>query len=144
MKTLFDTSLLVAATLESHADHERAIPWLERAHAGEFPWVVGAHTLAELYSVLTALPRPNRLSPAEVLQLIRENILSVAEAVALTQEEYMGILAVLASNGIVGGSVYDALLAGAARKAGAGRIVTFNVKHFRQVCPDADIEIVLP
>ena len=36
MKILFDTSVLVAAIVEPHPMHGRALPWLQRAKAGEF------------------------------------------------------------------------------------------------------------
>ena len=59
MKTLFDTSVLVAAVVEPHPMHVRALPWLQRAKAGEIDFFVASHTLAELYAVLTTLPLYN-------------------------------------------------------------------------------------
>ena len=35
MKTLFDTSVLVAAIVESHSRHLQALPWLQQAKAEE-------------------------------------------------------------------------------------------------------------
>ena len=63
MRTLFDTSVLVAACIEGHPKHERALPWLSKAKAQEFEFVVSSHTLAELYAVLTTLPVKPRISP---------------------------------------------------------------------------------
>lgn len=51
MKTLFDTSILVAALVENHSKHERALPWLSKAKVKECEFVVSSHTLAELYDV---------------------------------------------------------------------------------------------
>jgi predicted nucleic acid-binding protein len=56
MKVLFDTSALVAAMVEGHPRHEQAWPWLQQAKAGKVQGVVAAHSLAELYAVLTVLP----------------------------------------------------------------------------------------
>lgn len=56
MKVLFDTSVLVAAMVESHPGHRRALPWLQGAKSGRVTFLVTAHTLAELYAVLTRLP----------------------------------------------------------------------------------------
>ncbi|HDH87226.1 MAG: hypothetical protein DRG35_02195 [Deltaproteobacteria bacterium] len=56
MKTLFDTSVLVAAIVEPHSMHTRALPWLQRAKAGEIDFLAASHTLAELYAVLATLP----------------------------------------------------------------------------------------
>ena len=53
MRILFDTSVLVAAMVESHPMHSRALPWLQQVRAGEpeDSFFVAAHTLAELYAV---------------------------------------------------------------------------------------------
>lgn len=56
MKILFDTSMLVAAMVESHPHHTLAFPWLQRVKQRLDEGVVAAHTLAELYAVLTRLP----------------------------------------------------------------------------------------
>ena len=56
MKVLLDTSVLVAAMIEAHPAHERALSWLQRAKGKEITAAVACHTLAELYAVLTRLP----------------------------------------------------------------------------------------
>jgi predicted nucleic acid-binding protein len=48
VKVLFDTSVLVAALVEAHPMHARALPWLQRAKAGEIAMVVVSHSVAEL------------------------------------------------------------------------------------------------
>src|SRR5262249_38707470 len=72
VKTFFDTSVLVAALIESHPFHWRAQPWLDRALSGEFEWVVSAHALAECYAVLTVLPVTPRLSPDTAYRLVHD------------------------------------------------------------------------
>ena len=74
MKILFDTSVLVAAVVQPHPMHSRALPWLKRAKAGEYDFVVATHTLAELYAVLTTLPVKPRISSSTAWRLIQENI----------------------------------------------------------------------
>ncbi|HJS57618.1 MAG TPA: type II toxin-antitoxin system VapC family toxin [Vicinamibacteria bacterium] len=54
MKVLFDTSVLVAAMVEGHPEHDRALAWLERARRGALEFFVAAHSLAELCAVLSA------------------------------------------------------------------------------------------
>jgi predicted nucleic acid-binding protein len=56
VSTLFDTSVLVAAMVEAHPNHTAALPWLQRAKPGLVTGLVAAHSLAELYAVLTTLP----------------------------------------------------------------------------------------
>jgi len=56
MKVLLDTSVLVAAMVESHPAHERSLSWLQRIKKGSDTGLVSAHTIAELYAILTTLP----------------------------------------------------------------------------------------
>lgn len=84
MKILFDTSVLESAIVEPHPMHSRAMPWLQRAKAGKFDFVVASHTLAELYAVLTTLPVRPRISPAIAWRLVHENVETSAKIVSLS------------------------------------------------------------
>ena len=57
MKTLFDTSVIIAALVESHPMHGRAFPRLKQAKEKQFELFVASLTLAELYAVLSTLRR---------------------------------------------------------------------------------------
>jgi len=70
MKVLMDTSVLIAGLLSDHVQHAQARSWLAQAKAGTFEAVVSSHSLAELYSVLTRLPRTPRITPAEAWQRV--------------------------------------------------------------------------
>ncbi len=133
MRTLFDTSVLVAAFIEGHPKHERALPWVSKAKAQEFECMVSSHTLAELYAVLTTLPVTPRLSPSVSWRLIHENIESVAKTVSLSPSDYKALIKRASELGLTGGIIYDALIAKVAEKSKVERIVTFNLKHFRRV-----------
>lgn len=133
MRTLFDTSVLVAAFIEGHPKHERALPWLSKAKAQEFEFIVSSHTLAELYAVLTTLPVKPRISPNVSWRLLHENIEGVATTVSLSSTEYKAAIKKASELGLSGGIIYDALIAKVAEKAKVERIFTFNLKHFRRV-----------
>ncbi|MBI4586652.1 MAG: PIN domain-containing protein [Planctomycetes bacterium] len=140
MKVLLDTSVLVAALVESHPMHPRALPWLQRAKAKEFELAVSSHTLVELYAVLSALPVQPRIAPGTAWRMIHENLESVAEIVSLSAKDYSRTIKRLADSGLTGGLVYDALIAAAAKKSSAGRLVTLNLADFRRSWPEgADI-----
>ena len=130
--------------VETHPAHEWAFPWLKRAKHRELTAVVASHTLAELYAVLTRLPLQPPISPGVAWQLIRENVLAVLEVVSLSKDDYRAVLEHLSQKGIVGGATYDALIAHAASKAKADRLVTLNEKDFRRVYPDLVERIVGP
>jgi predicted nucleic acid-binding protein len=142
MKLLLDTSVLIAAMVAAHPAHANAVPWLQRIKNGDDEGVVAAHTLAELYSVLTTLPHRPRLTPAHVQQLIRSNIIGFFSVVSLTATDYATVVDELAALGVTGGAIYDALLMKAAANAGVEQVVTLNPKHFRRVAPSFASQIV--
>ena len=63
MTVLFDTSVLVAAVLRQHPAHPEAAAWLQAVKSEERSGVVAAHSIVELYSVLTRLPLHPRIEP---------------------------------------------------------------------------------
>jgi len=90
-----------------------------------------AHSLAEIYASLTRMPGEHRMSSAQAL-LFLGSLHERLAVVALDASEYFSSLERFASLGIVGGTIYDALLAACALKAGAETIYTWNLRHFRQ------------
>src|SRR5262245_21079345 len=100
--------------LPDHVHHASAYPWLSRAKAKTFEFVVSAHSLAEIYAVLTRLPRSPRIEPDEALRLIRENIFSCAIPVSLSGDDYVAMIEALSNQRVAGGPVYDAVIAKAA------------------------------
>ncbi len=144
MRVLFDTSVLVAAMVTSHPSHPQAAPWLRRAKTGDEEFFVAAHTLAELYAVLTRLPTAPRISPAVALRLVEENVASRATVVALDASEYRRLLGRWAELGVAGGAVYDGLVARVAEKIRAERLLTLNLSHFRRVWPEGAALLAVP
>lgn len=144
MRILFDTSVLIAAMIEGHSAHRVALPWLQRIRAKTDAGLVAAHTLIELYAVLTRLPVSPRISPAMALQLIQNNVLDTCTIVTFSDAEYAVLLKHLVDLGIVGGVVYGALPLHAAWTAGVDRIVTLNAHDFRRVYPALAEKIVSP
>jgi hypothetical protein len=55
------------------------------------------------------------------------------KTITLNDEEHYSVITDAAAGGIVGGMVYDALIARCALKAGAETIFTWNIDHFRRV-----------
>ena len=144
MKTLFDTSIIIAALVESHPMHEIAFPWLKKAKTKSFELIIASHTLAELYAVLSTLPIKPRISPAVAWRLIHENIEAVSKVISLTSSEYSATIKRLSESGLIGGIVYDALIVKVAQKAGVKRLLTFNSDHFKRVWPAGENVIVTP
>lgn len=87
-----------------------------------------AHAALESYSVLTRMP-PSRRSPAGVVRAFLERRFP-EPLLTLSQAGHRDLLDLLAREGIVGGATYDALIAAAARGAGA-RLLTLDARAAR-------------
>jgi predicted nucleic acid-binding protein len=144
MKILLDTSVLVAAMVEAHPAHESALPWLQRIKAKKDTGLVAAHSIAELYAILTTLPIRPRITPKLAHQLIQQNVLNVCEVVSLSDKDYARVINDLAEEGISGGVTYDALIIYAALKAEVEQVVTLNEKDFRRIYSDFRDKIISP
>jgi len=143
MKLLFDTSSLVAAFVHAHPAHPAAWEWLQQTLEGAHQGLVAAHTLAELYAVLTRLPLRPPIPPSTALQLIEENLKGF-QTIALSAADYRSVLRRLEKLNLTGGAVYDALIAQAALKAKANHLITLNPSHFRRLGQDIEAILVVP
>lgn len=95
----------------------------------------GAHSLAEVYSTLTRMPGKYRIS-AEQAMLFISNIRERLSIIALSGDEYARALEASAARGIVGGGIYDAMLAHCAIKTQATTIYSWNSRHYAQCGPE--------
>jgi predicted nucleic acid-binding protein len=101
-----DTSVAIPLLLTSHAAHGRVSQWW----AGRRVALCG-HALVETYSVLTRLPGDARLSGPDAARLIAARC---EPALVPDQASYVRLPDLLADVEVVGGAVYDALVALAA------------------------------
>lgn len=141
MKYFFDTSVLLPSFLEDHEHHEASLRAFLKADKKQ--GCCGAHSLAELYATATRLPGKHRLSGEQVL-LFLENVRERLTIVTLTADDYYAAVKEAAAAGVVGGTIYDALLARCAAKAGAEIIYTWNQKHFQQFSPEITKRLRMP
>jgi predicted nucleic acid-binding protein len=129
MKGFFDTSVLVPVFYGDHVQHRAS---LERfIEFDKSTGCCGAHSLVEVYSTLTRMPGKHRISAEQALLFISQ-IRERLSLIALTSGEYADGLEASAALGIVGGGIYDAMLAQCALKAGAQWIYTWNERHYAQ------------
>lgn len=130
--------------IEAHPQHERCLVWLQRARDGELDLLVAAHSVAELFAALSSYPTRPRLSPGVAARLVRENLSTHSRVVELSAADYWAVLQETADLSLAGGVVYDTLIARAARKGGAEKLVTLNPRDFLRVWPDGAGIIVEP
>ena len=143
MNLFLDTNVLVAACLEKHEHHTRAIPLLQSIHAKKAQGFVSAHSVLELYAILTRLPQSPRISAEQASKLI-EDLLSHFSVVALSSKEYAELIRKLGVSGVSGGKSYDRLHLACAEKCAADRIYTFNLRHFSELAGHIAHKLVTP
>ena len=144
MKVMFDTSVLVAGMVEPHPMHKRALPWLKRAISGDLEFFVAAHTLAELYAVLTTLPVSPRISPGAAWRLILKDVITPAKVTSISRSDYGATIRRVADLGLSGGIIYDAIITKAAQKIQVDLILTLNLDDFTRVWPEGASLLSLP
>jgi predicted nucleic acid-binding protein len=125
-----DTSCMVAAICTWHERHAVAVAAIEQRLDRGDRLAVAAHAIVEAYAVLTRLPAPHRLAPADAWTLVKANFVEPATVVALNAPALITLLNRLASAGIGGGRSYDAVIAVSAGQAKASALLTFNPRHF--------------
>ena len=132
MRTLFDTSVLVAALVDQLGNHDGAFRAFRRYTEGEHSGYCSTHTLAECYATLTALPVATRISPEEARELIEDTILGRLAVVPLALDDYRSVLQQISVLGLGSGAVYDALHAQCARKERVDQVLTYNLSDFER------------
>jgi predicted nucleic acid-binding protein len=137
-----DSSCLIAAVCAWHEHHQAAVDAVESRRGAGLALVLAAHALAETYAVLTRLPPPHRLAPADAGALIEQNFVRGTKLVALPGTTYASIVRRLARAGMGGGRTYDAIIAESARRGRAATLLTFNPRHFDPAPPG--MAIVVP
>lgn len=130
MKILFDSSVLIAAFVESHPKHKSALSFLTKAKKKEFELFVSAHTILEVYSVLTSAPFRPRITSEIARKLIENNIKPFAKIVYLSDKDYFAIIEKMNGSGLIGGIVYDAIIVECAFNFKVDEILTLNPKDF--------------
>jgi predicted nucleic acid-binding protein len=141
VKAFFDTSVLVAVFYGDHQHHQASLEAFlafNKQQAG-----CGAHSLAEVYATLTRMPGKHRISGEQAMLFLgtmRERL----TLVSLTSEEYFAGIEKLAGFRVMGGAIYDGLLALCALKARAESIYTWNLKHYQQLGIDVAQRLQTP
>lgn len=141
LKILFDSSVLIAAFVESHPKHKSALSFLMKAKNKEFQLFVSSHTILEIYSVLTSAPFKPKITPIIAKQLIENNVKNIAKIIYLTDEDSFNIVDKMFNSNFSGGIVYDAIVVECALKAKVDEILTLNSKDFLRLTDKMSIKV---
>jgi len=132
MKRFLDASVLVESCLAQSPKFARADRLVNQKHS-----VTSAHALAETYATLSGDARL-KIRPADAAQMV-DDLASTLTVLSFESADYRSLIASAPAKGIRGGTIYDALHAETARRAGCEEIHTLNVSHFQHVAPDLKI-----
>ena len=138
-----DTSCIIVAVCGWHKFQSEAAAEIERRLDRKERLATAAHALAEAYAVLTRMPAPHRLAPADALALIEGNFIDGTRVIALDAEGYRSLLKRAPRDGFSGGRTYDAIIAECAVRARAATLLTFNALHF-QALDATQVRVVVP
>lgn len=141
VKAGVDTSAFVAAVCAWHEKHHATVAVLEDLLGGGAKLTIPEHAVLESYAVLTRLPAPHRLRPADAADLLARNAALMPECAA-PKGPARKLVASWAANDIAGGRIYDLLILEAVRAAGAKLFVTLNPRDVAGF--EGDIRIVVP
>jgi predicted nucleic acid-binding protein len=133
--------VLIAAFVESHPKHKSALSLLMKAKDKEFELFVSAHSILEIYSVLTSAPFKPKITPVLAKQIIEINIRRIAKIVYLTDEDYFKIIEDMSNSNYSGGIVYDAIIVECALNAKADEIITLNFKDFIRLTKEKSVKV---
>lgn len=136
-----DTSVVVAALLGWHEAHDACADAVARALDEDT--ILPQSALIESYSVMTRLPSPHRVRPADAMQILAGSFRNDARIVALRPGSSWELLSRVRDHGVTGGLVYDARILAEARTGHATRLLTLNPGHFERLVP-GDVDIVDP
>jgi predicted nucleic acid-binding protein len=129
----FDTTVLVAASAQSHPHYPQARRALLRVVAGQDKGLMSVHSIAEVFATLTRLPVQPRIHPVEAARIVADNILPHFEVVSVGKGDYLAAMNTMTSGGWTGAKIYDALLLRCAARCAPERIYTFNLGDFQQL-----------
>jgi predicted nucleic acid-binding protein len=142
LKALFDTNLLIAGAFLNHEWNSLAAKQLEQVFDKKIIGCICAHSIAEFYAVATRYPKTPM--PAPIAQEFLDDTLKHFEITELGASDYNAVIARVSNLSLVGGAIFDALIAQAALKAGADQLLTFNPKHFSRLGEDVAEIVVTP
>ena len=143
MRIAFDTSVIVAGTHDMHPHHARAIVWIDAVLQQRITGMITWHALAEIWSVLTRMPAPARLSPEQAMRVVRR-LQGVFQILQLEPSTYNEALERCTSRGLFSGVVFDALHLVGAEHAEADALVTFNGADFVRLTIPTSPRIIVP
>ncbi|MCX6876516.1 MAG: PIN domain-containing protein [Verrucomicrobia bacterium] len=136
---IFDSSILVAALVESEFHHSACKILVTSGTFG-----VWTHSLVETFNTLTSGKIKPRPSAANVAKALRSSIRPRASILQLPEEQMLNAFDEAEKRGVRGGAIFDYLHLITARHHSAARLYTLNTGHFASFWREGDPIITHP
>ncbi len=136
MISALDSSVLVGALHKDETHHAACLKILT-----EDKNVCCSYALTETFSTLTGGKLGFRVPASQAASVLKNHVVPRLKVVSLSPTDLLKAYAEAESRGIRGGAIYDYLHLVAARKAGAERFLTLNLRDFRSFHRPGDPEI---
>ena len=124
---LLDTGCILALVASWHERHDDVSRAVEQRMKKKARLALTEHSLIETYALLTRLPAPWRLGPADAHALLSKNFSKGAKLATLHGPEHLKLLDRLLELGLTGGHSYHALTVAAAEKLTPCTLLTLDV-----------------
>ena len=134
----FDSSVMVAALRSTDERHHAALRSVHGALEAPEGSILPVHSLVETYSVMTRMPRPHRMNPADAIVLLRKTFGS-SKLAPFKARSLWPLLDDLAGADLGGGLTYDAIILKSAEDAGATVLLTWNKRDYERLSPRIEI-----
>lgn len=141
---LLDSSVVVAGFIKAHPHNPHSLKLIQQAAATKNKYCLCVHSVAEIYSVLTAFPVQPRISPQLAKELIFFNLKENFVWITLNDADYLSAVDLVQSLQLRSGSIFDALIFEAALKKKVQGIVTWNKKDFERFVVTKKMDIYTP
>ncbi|MEX2302934.1 MAG: PIN domain-containing protein [Bryobacterales bacterium] len=130
MKVFFDTSVLLPVFYADHPRHEESAAVFHAENKRQS--ACAAHSAAELYATLTRLPVRPRIAADQAMLFIK-SLRERVTLVSLEGDDYFDTLLEISGRQLIGGVVYDGVIAACARKVRASVLYTWNPADFERL-----------
>lgn len=136
-----ETSVLIASWQETHTHHQQSFDLVQSLSSTIA--CTSIHCVVEMFSVMTRMPPPLRVSSSEAMRLV-DQTRTLLSVLSLDTTKAFEALNSFVERNLGGGMVYDAMILACARNADSQKIYTWNKKHFDKIAPDLCDRIMLP
>lgn len=141
-KILFDTSALLAGTLENHIHFKGGVQWIDAVREKRIRGYVSTHSVAEFFRHLSSWHFEPHISPLLALNLVEKSLMTTFDTIDLTRRDYLLAIKRVTERSLRGAIIYDSLHVQSALKMKINGLVTLNTKDFIRLVGTDELTVI--